>query len=226
MTDVLDNPVWHALDTGNSNLAKGNGDVKYFDIEVSPFVAMRDVNTESFNELYTELPAGRINFLAHTQLITLPPQWKLIACVHGYQMVHDQIISTGEPDIQSFELSTEHADDMISLAKLTNPGPFSSRTIEFGYYRGIWHDSKLIAMAGQRMQPFNYAEVSAVCTHPDHAGKGYARQLLAEQIERIRAAEMIPFLHVKYDNERAVKLYERLGFVVRSDMYFYIFKKR
>lgn len=226
MTDVLDNPVWHALNTGNSHLARGNDNVKYFDIEVSPFVAMANVNDENFNELHNELPAGRINFLAHTRLITLPPQWKLIACVHGYQMVHDQIIFAAGADIQSSELSTEHADDMISLAKLTNPGPFSSRTIGFGHYRGIWNNSKLIAMAGQRMQPHNYAEISAVCTHPDHAGKGYARQLLAEQISRIRAASMTPFLHVKYDNERAVKLYEGLGFVVRSDMYFYIFKKR
>ena len=27
---------------------------------------------------------------------------------------------------------------------------------------------ELVAMAGQRMQPDPYTEISAVCTHPDH----------------------------------------------------------
>jgi len=80
-------------------------------------------------------------------------------------------------------------------------------------------------MTGQRLHVFNYAELSAVCTHPGHTGKGYARQLLQNQVRRIKALGEIPFLHVKYDNERAIKVYESLGFYVRREIYFYAILK-
>jgi predicted GNAT family acetyltransferase len=109
---------------------------------------------------------------------------------------------------------------MLSLTKLTNPGPFAERTIDFGHYRGIFENNELAAMAGQRLHAFNYAEISAVCTHPDHTGKGYARQLLIYQINRIIAAGEIPYLHVRSDNDRAIRVYEGLGFVTRCNMWF------
>ncbi|HVV54068.1 MAG TPA: GNAT family N-acetyltransferase, partial [Mucilaginibacter sp.] len=93
-------------------------------------------------------------------------------------------------------------------------------------YCGIFDGDKLVAMAGQRLHAFEYAEVSAVCTHPDHTGRGYARQLLIHQIQRIRAASGIPYLHVKYDNDRAIKLYESLGFSTRSEAHFYVLQKK
>ena len=80
-------------------------------------------------------------------------------------------------------------------------------------------------MAGQRLNPLPYAEISAVCTHPDHLGQGYARQLLLNQIQRIKAASGTPFLHVRKDNVRAIKVYENSGFSTRKEMYFYFIKK-
>jgi predicted GNAT family acetyltransferase len=80
-------------------------------------------------------------------------------------------------------------------------------------------------MAGQRLHAGDYAEVSAVCTHPDHTGKGYARQLLIYQTQRIKVAGEIPYLHVRQDNYRAIKVYESLGFTKSRDMYFYVLKK-
>jgi len=114
---------------------------------------------------------------------------------------------------------------MLSLTKLTNPGPFAAKTIDFGHYYGIFEGTQLAAMTGQRFHPFEYAEISAVCTHPDHAGKGYARLLLLQQLHRIQSAGDIPFLHVRYDNERAIKVYEDLGFVTRKNVYFYVMTK-
>ena len=114
---------------------------------------------------------------------------------------------------------------MLSLTKLTNPGPFLERTIEFGHYRGIFDGEELVAMAGQRMHSFNYAEISAVCTHPDYLGRGYARQLLLNQAQRIQAEGNIPYLHVLSTNERALKVYTGLGFVTRKEMYFYVLQK-
>jgi predicted GNAT family acetyltransferase len=80
-------------------------------------------------------------------------------------------------------------------------------------------------MAGQRLNPAPYAEISAVCTHPDYLGRGYAGKLLLNQAKRIKAASEIPFLHVKSENERAIKVYEKLGFVTRKEMSFYVLRK-
>ena len=104
---------------------------------------------------------------------------------------------------------------MIELTALTKPGPFGPRTHELGTYVGIRDGGKLVAMAGERLKVPGYTEVSAVCTHPDHLGKGYARVLMKEVMRAIRERGETPFLHVRGDNARAIALYERLGF--RSD---------
>nr|WP_294792762.1 GNAT family N-acetyltransferase [uncultured Mucilaginibacter sp.] len=224
MDNVLNNPVWHALNSGNYHLGEGNDRVKYFNSEVSPFVALRESTADSFIELYEMLSDKRISFFATPIQLDIPAPWKIIACVHGLQLVHNSIPVKDDHIHTTIALSTAYCADMVNLAKLTNPGPFNMRTIEFGHYQGVFKNSKLIAMAGQRMHAFNYAEVSAVCTHPDQIGKGYARQLLTKQINRILAASDIPYLHVKHDNNRAIDLYKSLGFSVRSDMFFYILK--
>ena len=81
-------------------------------------------------------------------------------------------------------------------------------------------------MAGQRFHPYNYVEISAVCTHPDHAGKGYAKQLLLSQINHIIDEGNIPFLHVREDNHRALEVYKRLGFETRTAISFFVLQKK
>ncbi|MBL4677866.1 MAG: GNAT family N-acetyltransferase, partial [Mucilaginibacter sp.] len=90
---------------------------------------------------------------------------------------------------------------------------------------GVITDGKLVAMAGHRMQPLPYVEISAVCTHPEHTGKGYAARLLKEQIKRITTAGKIPFLHVLQENAGAVSVYERIGFKTRVHMLGYVLSK-
>lgn len=227
MAHILDNPVWNALESGNANLANGNNYAKYLDSDVSPFVALRDFDATCFENLYELLPHRDINILACTQPIDMPPHWEVVAMAHGYQMVY-----TRRPDelqrsyLPLADLSALHVNNMMALTDLTNPGPFAQRTLAFGHYQGVWHNNQLVAMAGQRMQPYNYAEISAVCTHPEYAGKGYARELITSQIIRMQAANLTPFLHVRNNNERAVKLYKQLGFEFRTDIYFHVFKKR
>jgi predicted GNAT family acetyltransferase len=111
------------------------------------------------------------------------------------------------------------------LVKLTKPGPFGKRTIDFGYYHGIFDHGQLVAMTGQRLHAENYTELSAVCTHPDHLGKGYATALMKHQLQIILTHSQKPFLHVREDNERAIAVYDRLGFVVSGPMNFYFLKK-
>ena len=81
-------------------------------------------------------------------------------------------------------------------------------------------------MAGERLHLTDYTEISAVCTDPDHTGKGYAAFLVSFLADQMLKKGKKPFLHVKHDNQRAINMYQRLGFLHRSDMYFTVFKRR
>ena len=225
MENVLDNPIWNALISGNKHLSYGNGQVRYFDKEVSPFVAFKENTADNFRLLHELLPHNGPVRLITPVKIEIPGTWEVLQVTQGLQMGCNTRDEPNEVHLKTMPLTDEHIPQMLALAKLTNPGPFESRTIAFGHYYGIFDDNKLVAMAGQRLHVFNYAEVSAVCTHPDHTGKGYARQLLQFQINRIKAKSEIPFLHVHYNNERAIKVYEHLGFFTRSEVYFYVILK-
>ncbi len=115
---------------------------------------------------------------------------------------------------------------MVALAKLTRPGPFGNSTIDFGNYFGIFDKEKLVAMTGQRLHVDNYTEISAVCTHPDYLGKGFAAALMQHQLALILNAGQVPFLHVRADNTRAIALYERMGFKVNGPINFYFLKRK
>jgi ribosomal protein S18 acetylase RimI-like enzyme len=225
MEHVLDNPAWNALISGNRHLSYGTEQVRYFDEEVSPFVAFKENNEESFDLLYGLLTHNRPVLLVTPMETEIPGQWKVLQIRKGLQMVYDVNEEQYEVHGELVPLTDEHVPQMLALVKLTNPGPFESRTIAFGHYYGIFEGDKLLAMAGQRLHVFDYAEVSAVCTHPDHTGKGYAKQLLQHQIKRIKATSGVPFLHVRHDNERAINVYERLGFSTRREVYFYAMLK-
>lgn len=153
------------------------------------------------------------------------PGWKTLAFVNGLQFIFaGQKFQAASP-IEPTPLFQEHVNEMVDLATLTRPGPFGTRTIEFGYYHGIFVDGHLAAMTGQRLHVNKYTEISAVCTHPDHLGKGFAAALLQHQVNLILDHGQIPFLHVRADNARAINLYERLGFKVSRHMNFYFMKK-
>ncbi|WP_114937218.1 GNAT family N-acetyltransferase [Mucilaginibacter endophyticus] len=225
MEHVLDNPAWKALNTGNRSLAGGNDIAKYFPKEISPFVGIPEVSVGNFNTLYNTIPFESYFIFIAPHDIVIPEQWTIVNYLKCLQMVFEGEIPAGFSDDDLLPLTEQHVPQMIELTQLTNPGPFIERTIEFGHYRGIFDGDKLVAMAGQRLNPTPYAEISAVCTHPDYLGRGYAGKLLLNQAKRIKAASEIPFLHVKSENERAIKVYEKLGFVTRKEMSFYVLKK-
>ncbi|HEY0245467.1 MAG TPA: GNAT family N-acetyltransferase [Mucilaginibacter sp.] len=224
MNHVLDNPAWNALISGSKNLSNGSESVKYFAKDVSPFVGLKENPEESLKILYDLVPDESLSGVISINEMEIPRPWKLLQCVRSLQLIYN---GTAEPDevAELVTLTDEHIPQMLALTKLTNPGPFEARTIDFGHYRGVFEDNKLVAMAGQRLNPLPYAEISAVCTHPDHLGKGYARRLLMYHVHRIKAAGEIPFLHVRHDNYRAINVYKDLGFETRTEINFYILKK-
>jgi predicted GNAT family acetyltransferase len=101
---------------------------------------------------------------------------------------------------------------MFALARLTEPGPFFERTHQLGDFVGVRLEGRLVAMAGERLKLTGYTEVSAVCTHPEHRGSGYAAGLMSLVARKITERGEIPFLHAYDHNASAIALYQRLGY--------------
>jgi ribosomal protein S18 acetylase RimI-like enzyme len=220
----LDNPVYAALCSGDAHLGRREGEVAWFDEAVSPFAGFPEGYERGFADLHNLLPAGRQMLYANPNPVQDFGGWELRAALAGTQFVFEGSVPPASETVKLVPLTPAHAAEMVQLAALTKPGPFDMRTIEFGHYYGVFDAGMLVAMTGQRLHVPGYSEISAVCTHPDHLGKGYAAALLQKQLELICGAGRTPFLHVRSDNDRAIALYERLGFRARSPMNFYFLR--
>ncbi len=225
MKHLLNNPVYHALLSGDKDFSRGTDHVKFFDEEVSPFVGFDYSYEKGFSDLYELLPPGRNILYANPSPISHPAGWETVHEIKGLQFIYEGTATMNEFS-NVLPLTTRHVEEMVQLAKLTKPGPFASRTIEFGSYFGVFNKEKLVAMTGQRLHVGNCTEISAVCTHPDHLGKGYAYTLLQHQLQIILQHRQQPFLHVRADNDRAIALYNRLGFTISRNMNFYFMKRK
>ncbi len=230
MDPLLDNPVWHSLTGRDAHLGTVRDGVAWFDEAVSPFVGFPEDHPDGFGTLHALLPPGRRILYATRGELPDHPGWELSVNVEGLQFLFNgrgaarpQPLPLPQP--QPVLLDTSHIHAMIALARLTRPGPFNTRTIDFGHYYGFLEAGRLAAMTGQRMHVGRYSEVSAVCTHPDFLGRGYATRLIEQQLALIGAAGETPFLHVRADNTRAIAVYERLGFVANGPMNFYFLKR-
>jgi predicted GNAT family acetyltransferase len=216
----LDNVIWQALTTRQDGLAESSDLARRFIPEISSLAALRDSSPEGYDAL-----AELMDTKATIRLFLDEPYqdrrgWNLVATAPLLQMVWEDGDRTpkaaADSELELVELGAVHSSDMLELAELTKPGPFDKRTHELGTYLGIFRDGKLLAMAGERLKVPGYTEVSAVCTHPEHTGHGYARVLMTELMRRIRGRGETPFLHVREKNQRAIELYRRLGFRKRA----------
>lgn len=226
MPHVLDNPVWNALTSGNSNLANGNNDIKYFSPSVSPFVGFPELNLINWALLDSELTTQRpVAIFADTN-VKISHSWQLMKRIDVLQMVYNRSIDFPPFDSKITALKEEDVAQMLELTAMTHPGPFYQHTNRFGFYRGIFDNHRLVAMAGQRMHVAGYTEISAVCTHPDYQGRGYAGELIADQIARMTHAGNIPFLHVVADHKETIHLYQKSGFEERKQFVLYFIQKK
>jgi predicted GNAT family acetyltransferase len=129
------------------------------------------------------------------------------------------------PGVEPVTLGAADVPAMMALTELTKPGPFNARTHELGTFLGIRADGQLVAMVGERMKTADYAEISAVCVHPDHRGRGYGQFLLGAISRRILERGEIPFLHVFSHNSPAIALYRRQGMEIRRRLHVTVLKR-
>jgi ribosomal protein S18 acetylase RimI-like enzyme len=222
---ILDNPIWQALCSGNRALSAGTGSVKYIERNTGLFAAMQRYSNKGFNTLHQLLPNDSSVILFTAKEISMPVNWIVEVERPLLQMVYRRRKPLQFDAGGIKKLSDKNVPAMLALTALTNPGPFLKRTIDMGNYEGVFKGRKLVAMTGRRLQPGQYIEVSAVCTHPEHTGMGYAAQLVCSQVNSIVAEGKLPFLHVFPENTAACRLYEKLGFIARKQLMVYFLTK-
>jgi len=228
MSHLLDNMIWNAITTGNRDIAILDGDTGRYRPDIAPFGAMREFNAANFQKLYEFIPeGGKVAISSLDEFRFDENKWELVRHYPCCQMVYERPVNvfTTKNSRLIVPLTDEHIPQMLELTALTKPGPFLQRTIEFGNYFGIFIDGRLAAMTGQRMHPTPYMEVSAVCTHPDFRGHGYAKACMLHVMKLILDNSFIPFLHVLESNTTAIGLYESIGFNVRVRMNIDMIKK-
>ena len=222
MDHILDNMIWNAINTGNNDIAIINEDVGCYLPDIAPFAGMKVFNDANLKKLYEFIPANRS--VAISSLYKMDhdeSKWKLLQPMDITQMVYEHSVNTfttkNSPSI--VPLSEEYVPQMMELTALTRPGPFLKQTIRFKNYFGIFIEGRLAAMTGQRMHPRPYMEVSAVCTHPDFRGRGYAKALMLHVMKIILDNSFTPFLHVLSNNTNAIELYQTIGFRTRKQIF-------
>jgi ribosomal protein S18 acetylase RimI-like enzyme len=213
----LDRPPWSALTSSHAAFAIGNDLARRYRPEFSPLSAVREVSAPCLQALSALMQPGEIFGVFGDEPIA--PLGDLVEVVHRplEQFVYNKRdVSAG--DVAFLRLTEADVPEMMALVKLTDPGPFAVRTIALGDYIGIRSGGSLIAMAGERMKFPGLTEISAVCTHPEHRGRGLAEALVRTLMCNILARGEVPFLHIFSDNKAAGALYEKLGFTHRRSL--------
>lgn len=215
---LLDNPIWSSLTTAHAHFATGGKLARRYPSSFGPLSGMRDPSPEAWAELSALVPQGDVAVLFLEQRPKVPAD---LRTVHEDSVV--QMICRGVPkrhacDQPVLALGPPDFAEMIALATLAAPGPFREQTAALGGFFGIRVDGRLAAIAGERLQPGGFTEVSAVCTHPDFRGRGYAATLVADVAQQIRARGRMPFLTVLATNAGAISVYERVGFGPRRQL--------
>jgi ribosomal protein S18 acetylase RimI-like enzyme len=242
MEPKLDNPAWWSLASHHTIFARGTEGVQRYRKGVVPFIACRSAQ-ENMAALDPWMEAGE-SFFIIGELPVLPPGWIMEHELPCTQMVGpdpvdrtaggdpaDELLAEtrgaepgGEKTVIS-PLGETDKQDMFALINSVQPGYYEMDTRLLGSYYGIRQAGRLVAMAGERMRLFEFSEISAVCTHPACTGQGYARKLIAHICHLQSKAGIVPFLHTALTNERAIRLYEHMGFTHRRNISFWRIRK-
>jgi len=228
-TSALGNPFWSSLRSIHRKLALGSSDdAARYPPQFAPFLGVANAEVDADKAIAPLLAADETVLLLGV-LPKLSDAWKLETFRPLAQMIRDEPLEMpAGPEI--IALDESHRADVLALVALVYPHYFRPRTMELGRYFGIYMPDKngevrLAAIIGERLGTDTHTEMSAICTHPDFTGRGYARRLTAFLTNDTLAHGRTPFLHVSYENPHAKSLYERMGYRLRRDIPFWALRR-
>lgn len=215
--NLFTNPAWHALRTKHRHLAVTAGDACRYPADVCPFAAVAAPEPEAMRQLQSLLALGESVWLVGENYPLVPGlvgkgTLECLQMVLPEEVVPREGVASPGPSSEIVSLSAANADEMVALTDLAFPGFFRRRTYEMGSYYGVRSEGELIAMGGERLMLEGYSEISGVCTHPAHRGKGLAANLIRRLAQKHRGDGVVSWLHVTASNTHAIELYLRLGF--------------
>lgn len=213
MASPLDNPTWAALAGPHARFAERQGRVLRYPEDVAPFLALPDDPGEQDWRDVAELAGPGTTVVLAATAARPPSGWEVLEEIAGVQLVDAGVAARPEPE--AVRLGSAEVPEMLDLVERTRPGPFRKRTVELGTYFGIRRGGALVAMAGERLHPPGYTEISAVCTDPAYRGQGLATRLVLAVAAGIRERGEIPMMHAAAANTTAIRLYLSLGFALR-----------
>jgi ribosomal protein S18 acetylase RimI-like enzyme len=214
----LDNAVLASLTGPHARFAQRRGSVLRYPADVSPFFAMPAWPDDAdWADAAALVGPGGLLPLTGVQGPP-PPGWEMMARGAGLQMTGEDLAVAADPE--AVVLGPADVPEMLDLVARTKPGPFLPRTVELGTYLGIRRRGGLVAIAGERLHPPGWTEISAVCTDAAWRGQGLATRLTRAVGAGIRARGEIPFLHAAAGNTPAIRLYQELGFRLRRTIGF------
>lgn len=212
---ALDNPSWSALTGAHAHLAEGDDLARRYPADVSPITGVRSWTDPGVWDAIAALVGPGGHFSAPPVGVEPPQGWTVEARVEGVQLVETERLVT-RPDPEAVVLSADDVPEMLALVERSRPGPFEARTYLLGRYVGFRDgDGRLVAMAGERLRPAGWTEISAVTTDPDHRGRGLASRLVRDVAFHVQERGDRAFLHAAAQNVGAIGVYERLGFALR-----------
>lgn len=218
MANPLDNPVWDSLTGAQAHFALRHGAAARFDPDVTVFAALADdAGLSAWDDLAALAAPG-----AHLVVVDAPSDppgdWEIIGRIAGVQLTGEDLKVQEDPE--AIELGPDDEPEMAALVERTKPGPWRPRTIEMGRYIGVRVDGELVAMAGERLRPRGWVEISAVCTDERFRGRGLGSRLIRAVGAGIVERGELPMLHASAENVNAIRLYESMGFVFRRNREF------
>lgn len=219
MEDKLDNPVWHSLNEAQESFSINYEGIKFYNPDYCPFGGAVDIELakrgiSEYAKLTDSLfVVGEKPLLEDTLCIK-----KELIC--NQMLLESPIQLDLKEEIVLLE-DEKQKQELFDLVSLVQPGYFKKKTADLGRYFGIYKDDKLVAVSGERMQIHDFTEISAIVTHPNYTGNGYAKQLIKHTVDQIFQKNNTPCLHVLESNAHAIGLYERLGFLTRRKITFW-----
>jgi GNAT superfamily N-acetyltransferase len=216
-SSALDNPVWSALGGPHRGLAGRLDGLMWYPPSIAPFVAIPAAGRVPDLESAHHHGLGDQAYFVGACPSSLPDGWQIESRSQILQLFPTgEIPEAGEE--AGIVLGETDRAAMRALTQIAFPDFFRERTAELGLYLGIYDGERLIAMAGERMALPGLQEISGVCTHPDFAGRGYARKLTRALLSRHRRRGVRSFLHVSEGNAGARRLYQSMGFATRASL--------